>query len=62
MEQKLNGMPSLRSEVIATLLSAIAGSGIGWMIWQATSNIGVAIGVAGPIAALTNSFIRKVIK
>ena len=62
MEQKPNGKPSVRSEAIAALLGASAGSGIGWLIWLATSNIGVAIGMAGPIAALTNHFLRKVIK
>jgi hypothetical protein len=62
MEQKPNGKQSVRSEAIAALLSASAGSGVGWLIWLATSNIGVAIGIAGPIAALTNIFLRKVIK
>jgi hypothetical protein len=62
MEQKLTDKPSLRSEAIAAVLSACAGSGIGWLIWLATSNIGIAIGIAGPIAALSNVFLRKVIK
>ena len=63
MEQKKpNDKQSVRSEAIAALLSASAGSGIGWLIWLATSNIAVAIGMAGPIAALTNIFLRKVIK
>ena len=62
MEQKTDGKTSVRSEAIAALMSASAGSGVGWLIWLATSNIGVAIGVAGPIAALTNIFLRKVIK
>ena len=62
MEQKPNGKQSIHSEAIAALLSAIAGSGAGWLVWVAKSNIGVAIGLAGPIAALTNIFVRKVFK
>lgn len=62
MEQKPNDQRSVRPEAIAVLLSAIAGSGIGWVIWLATTNIAVAIGIAGPIAALANSFLRKVLK
>lgn len=61
MEQQIHKQ-SVRSEAIAVILSAITGSGIGWMIWLATSNIALAIGIAGPIAALANSFFRKVIK
>jgi hypothetical protein len=52
---------SVRSEAIAALLAAAAGSGIGWVIWLATGNIGVAIGIAGPMAALTNFALRRVI-
>jgi hypothetical protein len=62
MEPDPNGKPSIRSEAIAAIVSASAGSGIGWLIWLATGNIAVAIGMAGPIAALTNSVIRKVMK
>ena len=62
MEQKPNDKPSLRSEAIAVLLSAGAGSGIGWVIWLATGNIAVALGIAGPMGALTNNILRKVIK
>jgi hypothetical protein len=62
MEQKPTDKQSVRSEAIAVLLSASAGSGIGWVIWLATSNIAVAIGIAGPMAALTNNILRKVIK
>ena len=62
MEPKLNGKPSIRSEAFAALVGAGAGSGVGWLIWLATSNIGVAIGMAGPIAALTNIIIRKITK
>ena len=62
MEQKPNDKPSVSSEAIAALLGASAGSGVGWLIWLATSNIGVAIGMAGPIAALTNYFFRRVLK
>ena len=52
----------MRSEAIAVLLSAGAGVGIGWGVWLATGNIALAIGLAGPIAALSNNFLRKVIK
>ena len=62
MEQKSNDKRSVRSEAIAVLLSASAGSGIGWVVWLATGNIAVAIGVAGPMAALTNNILRKIIK
>lgn len=62
MEQGSNGKQSVRTEAIAALLSAIAGSGVGWLVWVTTSNIGVAIGIAGPIAALTNVSLRKFFK
>ena len=62
MEQTPGDKQSVRSEAIAALLSAISGSGIGWLVWLATGNIAVAIGMAGPIAALANSFLRKAIK
>jgi hypothetical protein len=61
MTQKPNNQQSIRSEAFAALLSAGAGSGAGWLVWLGTGNIGVAIGVAGPMAALTNVFLRKVI-
>ena len=61
MEQNSNGKQSVRTEAIAALLSAIAGSGVGWLVWIATTNIGFAIGIAGPIAALTNVSLRKVL-
>ncbi len=53
---------SVRSEAIAALLSAGAGAGTGWVLWLATGNIAVAIGMAGAIAALANNFLRRVIK
>lgn len=62
MEREPNDQPSVRSEAISAILSAGAGSGAGWLLWLATSNIAVAIGLAGPIAAITNSFVRKVIR
>lgn len=62
MDQQPNDKRPLSSEAIAVLLSAGAGSGIGWALWLATGNIAVAIGIAGPMAALTNSFLRKIVK
>lgn len=62
MEPQPNDKRSVRSEAIAVSLSAIAGSGVGWVIWLATANIAVAIGVAGPMAALSNNILRKIIK
>lgn len=62
MEQSPNDKRSVRSEAIAVLLSAIAGSGLGWVAWLATRNIAVAIGIAGPLAALSNNILRKLIK
>jgi hypothetical protein len=50
------------SEAIAVLLSAGVGSGIGWIIWLATGNVAVAIGVAGPMAALMNQVSRRLIR
>ena len=44
------------------LLAASAGAGIGWGIWLATGNNGVAIGTVGPIALLFNNMLREVIK
>jgi hypothetical protein len=61
MEQRPSDKPSVRSEATAVLLSAGAGSGIGWVIWLATGNIAVAIGIAGPMAALSNNILRKII-
>ena len=62
MEHEPNDKRSLRSEAITALLSAISGSGIGWIIWLATHNIAVAIGMAGPMSALTNNILRRIIK
>lgn len=60
MASNPTGKQTIHSEIIAAFVSAIAGSGIGWLVWATTSNIGVAIGIAGPIAALTNVAFRKV--
>lgn len=62
MEHKPDDKTSVRAEAIAAILGASAGSGIGWVLWLITANIAVAIGIAGPIAAITNSAIRKVLK
>jgi hypothetical protein len=62
MELPTHGKSSLRSEALAVLLSAGAGSGIGWIIWLATANIALSIGIAGPMAALTNGIIRRLIR
>jgi hypothetical protein len=62
MDPKPDGAQSGRSAAIAALLGASAGAGIGWGIWLATENNAVAIGMAGPIALLTNNFLLKVIK
>jgi hypothetical protein len=62
MEQKTNDKRSVRSQAIAVLLSASAGAGVGWVLWLTTGNIVLAIGLAAPIAALSNNFLRKVIK
>lgn len=51
--------PSTLSEATAVLLSVIAGSGIAWLVWLATNSIVLVIGTAGPIAALSNNFLRK---
>ena len=50
---------STRASAFAALLSAAAGFGIGWAIWPATGNNAVAIGMAGPMALLTNNILRK---
>jgi hypothetical protein len=62
MNQQPNDKQSGRSAAIAALLSASAGSGIGWLTWQATGNIAVGIGIAGPMALLTNNILRKIMK
>ncbi len=62
MEQTPGDKRSVRSEAIAALVAAGAGSGVGWALWLATGNIAVAIGMAGPMAALTNFALRGVIK
>jgi hypothetical protein len=62
MEQTPNDKPSGSSAAITAILSAGAGAGIGWVLWLATGNNAVAIGMAGPIALLTNNILRKVIK
>ena len=62
MEKKTDNKKAVRSEAISVLLSASAGAGIGWIIWLTMGNIAVALGMAGPIAALSNNFLRKVIK
>jgi hypothetical protein len=62
MEQQPNDKQSFRSEALTAVLSAGAGVGLGWVLWLATSNIAVAIVMAGAIASLANNFLRKVIK
>ena len=62
MEQQPSDKRSVRSEAIAALLSAGTGAGIAWVFWLATSNVAVAIGMAGAMAALANNFFRKAIK
>ncbi|MGL4555189.1 MAG: hypothetical protein ACRC33_28820 [Gemmataceae bacterium] len=62
MEQPPGDQRPVLAEAIAALLAAGAGSGIGWVLWLATGNIAVAIGLAGPIAALTNFALRRVVK
>jgi len=52
---------SLRAEALAVFLSASVGCGIGWVLWIVTGNIAVAIGVAGPMAALASSLARRVL-
>ena len=61
MEQKPNNKHLGRSAAIA-LLAASGGAGIGWVIWLATGNNAVAIGMAGPMALLISNILRKVIK
>ena len=61
MEQKPNDKRLGRSAAIA-LLSASAGAGIGWVIWLATGNNAVGIGIAGPMALLSSNILQKVIK
>lgn len=61
MEQAPGNKRSVGSEAIAALLAAGAGSGIGWALWLATDNIAVAIGIAGPIAALANAALHRVL-
>jgi hypothetical protein len=60
MEQKPNDKRLGRSAAIA-LLAASAGAGIGWILWLATGNNAVAIGMAGPIALLTNNLLLKIL-
>ena len=61
MEQKPNDKQLGRSAAIA-LLSAGAGAGIGWVLYLATGNIAVGIGMAGPMALLSSNILQKVIK
>lgn len=56
MEQKSNGKQS----VLEAVLSATAGCSIVWLTWLATGNIVVTLLLAGPIAGLTKSLVRKV--
>lgn len=62
MEQKTDDKQLGLSAAIAALLSASAGAGIGWVIWLVTGNNAVAIGMAGPMALLTNNILQKVMK
>ncbi len=50
---------SVRKELIAVLVGVTAGCGIAWMVWLATRNIAVTIGIAGPIAYISNGFLRN---
>ncbi len=46
-------------ELIAVLFGVIAGCGIAWMVWLATSSFVFALGIAGPIAYISNGFMRN---
>lgn len=60
MEQEPRVKITMRSEALTVLLSVISGSGIAWFVWLATSSIVLALGTAGPMAALSNNILRKV--
>ncbi len=60
MEQEPSVKITMRSEALTVLLNVISGSGIAWIVWLATGSIVLAIGMAGPMAALANNILRKV--
>jgi hypothetical protein len=62
MEQKPDDKQSGLSAAIAALLSASAGAGIGWLTWQVTESIAFGIGIAGPMALLSNNLITKMLR
>ena len=61
MEPKSGDHPSWRSAALAALLSAGAGSGIGWLTWQSTGSSALGIGIAGPMALLSNNMITQML-
>jgi len=62
MEQQPNDKQSTRSAAIAAFLAVSAGAGIGYALMLATGSNVLGIGMASPIALLTNNVLRKVIK
>jgi hypothetical protein len=60
VEQKPDDKQSGLSAAFAALLSASAGAGIGWLTWQVTGSSAFGIGIAGPMALLSNNFITNV--
>ena len=61
MAQQPTGKLSTGYEAIAVLLAVGAGTGIGYALFLATSNVAVGIGSAATIAHLVNSFVRNVV-
>ena len=62
MEPKSGDKPSMLSEAMVVLLSAGAGSGIGWLTWKGTGNIAVALGITGPIAFLSKNVFTNLLQ
>ena len=62
MAQQPSDKQTGSTAAIAALLGASAGAGIGWLSYQARGNIAVGIGVAGPMALLSNNLIANMLR
>ena len=62
MGQKPDDKQSGLSAAIAALCGASAGAGIGWLTYQVTGSIAFGIGIAGPMALLSNNLIANMLR
>lgn len=60
VQQKTADKHTGLTAAIAALLSASAGTGIGWLTWQVTGSVALGIGIAGPMALLSHNLLTNI--